>query len=306
MRHDRIFPGASAAATMLRSIDWPHVGRGVPASWPAGVRASLALCLTSAQPMLMAWGDLVFANDAWASPPLAPDAPIAPALIETLAQLQIDRAWLDAPPKRLAGDLAASPVFSDAGELEAIVLTRDAAAAVAHRLRQPLGPLLVTLDLMKLAPSAASIDVIERQVRELVGLLDGDGAKPATAPPPVRAGKRRRVLVVEDHDPTAQALEAALSALGYEVAIAHDGPVALSVGREFKPDVALVDICLPVMDGWDLAERMRALAVEPRFVAVTARAADADRQRSTEVGFADHLVKPVDMARLVAVIDDET
>ena len=66
-----------------------------------------------------------------------------------------------------------------------------------------------------------------------------------------------RLLIVEDNDDTAQVLKWGLEQLGYAVAIAHNGPLALRVAESFSPQVALLDIGLPVMDGWELARRLR-------------------------------------------------
>lgn len=126
-------------------------------------------------------------------------------------------------------------------------------------------------------------------------------------PAPARTRTRKRVLIVEDNDDTARALKNALEMLGYEVALAHDGPVALTVARTFHPDVALLDIGLPVMDGYELANRLRAMNIAARqlhVVAVTAYGADSYRQKSADAGFADHLVKPVDLAKLERVVEE--
>ncbi len=126
-------------------------------------------------------------------------------------------------------------------------------------------------------------------------------------PRPARTKTRKRVLIVEDNDDTARALKNALETLGYEVALAHDGPVALTVARTFRPDVALLDIGLPVMDGYELANRLRAMNISAHqlhVVAVTAYGADTYRQKSADAGFADHLVKPVDLAKLERVVED--
>lgn len=113
----------------------------------------------------------------------------------------------------------------------------------------------------------------------------------------------RRLLLVEDNDDTARALANALKELGYEVAVAHDGPIALNLVRDFDPDVVLLDIGLPVMDGWELARRMRERTRELHIVAVTARDQDSDRQVSAEAGFVDHLVKPIDLGRLQQLVE---
>jgi signal transduction histidine kinase/ActR/RegA family two-component response regulator len=121
-----------------------------------------------------------------------------------------------------------------------------------------------------------------------------------------RPASPRKVLLVEDNDDSARALKNALEQLGYIVALAHNGPIALNVARTFDPDVVLMDIGLPVMDGWELAKRLRDLrgaSHNAPVVAVTAYDRDIDRQRSAEAGFAEHLVKPIDLAKLQEVVE---
>jgi CheY-like chemotaxis protein/anti-sigma regulatory factor (Ser/Thr protein kinase) len=123
---------------------------------------------------------------------------------------------------------------------------------------------------------------------------------------PRQKTRRMRVLLVEDNHDTALALQHALETLGYEIALAHNGPVALTVARSFEPEVALLDINLPVMDGWELSRRLREVKVKGRnlpVIAVTARDQDQDKQRSAEAGFAGHLVKPIDLAELERVVE---
>jgi DNA-binding response OmpR family regulator/anti-sigma regulatory factor (Ser/Thr protein kinase) len=111
-----------------------------------------------------------------------------------------------------------------------------------------------------------------------------------------------RLLLVEDNDDAARALKRALEQLGYEVALAHNAPIALNLARSFKPDVALLDLGLPVMDGWELARRLRHAEADLPIVAVTARDQAADKERSAELGFVDHLVKPIDLNRLEKIV----
>jgi signal transduction histidine kinase/ActR/RegA family two-component response regulator len=128
----------------------------------------------------------------------------------------------------------------------------------------------------------------------------------APAPTATAPASRRKLLLVEDNDDTARSLKNALEQLGYVVALAHNGPVALNVARTFDPDVVLMDIGLPVMDGWELAKRLRELRGATHnapVVAVTAYDRDVDRQRSTEAGFAEHLVKPIDLGKLQEVVE---
>ncbi len=110
----------------------------------------------------------------------------------------------------------------------------------------------------------------------------------------VRSGKR--ILVVDDNVDAAESMADLLALLGNEIAIAHDGPEALRLAPIFNPDICVVDIGLPAMDGYELARRLRAsdcLGEGARLIAVTGYGQATDRQRSREAGFDAHLVKPV-------------
>jgi PAS domain S-box-containing protein len=113
-----------------------------------------------------------------------------------------------------------------------------------------------------------------------------------------------RVLVVDDNRDAAEALVDALNTLGFATRVAFDGPQALELAADFQPQVALLDIGLPVMDGFELARRLRDVAGLERIqlVAITGYGQDSDRKRSAEAGFAEHLVKPVELARLLRLI----
>lgn len=113
-----------------------------------------------------------------------------------------------------------------------------------------------------------------------------------------------RVLVVDDNEDAAELLAEVLRLQGWNVAVALDGPRALSMLDQFQPEVAVLDIGLPVMDGYELATRIRERlgAKAPRLVAVTGYGQERDRARSQEAGFAHHLVKPVRVEELIAVI----
>ena len=131
--------------------------------------------------------------------------------------------------------------------------------------------------------------------------------EPALAMPPVVAPKTTglKVLVVDDNIDLAELLSEALTELGYVTRMAHDGATALAAVEDFRPDVALLDIGLPVMDGYELARRLRALPDlgSLRLVALSGYGQDSDRQLAKQAGFDAHLVKPVDLNRLAVVID---
>jgi signal transduction histidine kinase len=114
----------------------------------------------------------------------------------------------------------------------------------------------------------------------------------------------RRVLVVDDNEDAAELLASALEVMGHTTRVAHDGPEALKVAAEFDPDLALLDIGLPVMDGYELAHRLHddpGLRRLP-LIAVTGYGQPSDRRRSAAAGFDAHLVKPVDIERLGSLI----
>jgi CheY-like chemotaxis protein len=118
---------------------------------------------------------------------------------------------------------------------------------------------------------------------------------------------QKRILLVDDNEDAVEMLKNALETLGYRVAVAHDGPSALKTAATFKPEIALLDIGLPVMDGYELAKHLRQLRGAPgdlRLVAVTGYGQEADRQRSAAAGFETHLVKPIDLGKLERVVLD--
>jgi PAS domain S-box-containing protein len=120
-----------------------------------------------------------------------------------------------------------------------------------------------------------------------------------------RSGSARRVLVVDDNVDAASMLELLLRSLGHDTRVVYDGNTALQVAAEFRPDIVLLDIGMPGLDGYEVARRLRAMKDRPaRIVAVTGWGQPADKQRSREAGFDRHLVKPVEANELARVIDE--
>ena len=107
----------------------------------------------------------------------------------------------------------------------------------------------------------------------------------------------RRVLVVDDNVDAAIALGVLLRSLGHQTCVVHDGITALKMAPEFRPDVVLLDLGMPGMDGFETARRLRSLKRDRpfRIVAVTGWGQESDRVKTREAGFDLHLVKPVDM-----------
>jgi CheY-like chemotaxis protein len=108
------------------------------------------------------------------------------------------------------------------------------------------------------------------------------------------------VLVVDDNDDSAAMLAEALRLRGHDVRVAHDGPAALAVSATFHPEVAFLDIGLPVMDGYELAMRMRQVPglAGVRLLALTGYGQESDSERARLAGFHQHLVKPLDLRQL--------
>ncbi len=132
-----------------------------------------------------------------------------------------------------------------------------------------------------------------------------EGAAASARPAPAAASRAHRILVVDDNEDAANTLAMILEMDGHEIATAHSGLEALDRVEAFRPGVVLLDIGLPGLDGYQIAQRIRR---EPRFegirlVALTGYGTSTDRQRAHEAGFTHHLVKPVDFADLKRTLD---
>ena len=129
----------------------------------------------------------------------------------------------------------------------------------------------------------------------------GDVSDKKLAPTP------RRILVVEDNPAIAESMELLLQIEGHEVTLASDGQSALQAAAQFAPEVVLLDIGLPDMDGYELARRLRKLETTSKalLIAATGYGQPGDRIKSAEAGIDHHMVKPVDVDALLAHIANE-
>jgi CheY-like chemotaxis protein len=118
--------------------------------------------------------------------------------------------------------------------------------------------------------------------------------------PPPPKGRALRIVVVEDHDDGREMLTLTLQVAGHHVVAAADGLSGLDLILTLEPDVALVDIGLPKLDGHELARRLTEMKrFQPTLlIALSAYGHREDKRRSYEAGFDDHLVKPIDPPEL--------
>ena len=132
------------------------------------------------------------------------------------------------------------------------------------------------------------------------------GEESASSPAPTESGQRRRVLVVDDNVDAAESLVALLGMWGHEAHARHDGPAVVPAVAELRPDVVLLDIGLPGMDGYEVARELRSLPGHPvrLLAAITGYGQPEDRRRSEAAGFDVHLTKPVDPDRLRELLAD--
>ncbi|HTR56420.1 MAG TPA: ATP-binding protein [Kofleriaceae bacterium] len=133
-------------------------------------------------------------------------------------------------------------------------------------------------------------------------VVSAAASDPARAP--AAADRSLKVLVIDDNVDAAFTLGELLRVLGHQPTVVHDAPSALATASDEPPELALVDLGLPNIDGYELAERLRALPGLARtpFVAVTGYGQPSDRERTLQAGFSEHLVKPVGLEDLRALL----
>jgi signal transduction histidine kinase len=124
--------------------------------------------------------------------------------------------------------------------------------------------------------------------------------EPRDLPSPALPADAGRVLIVDDNTDAAEMICQSVQLMGYRAEVAYDGPTALRLAERFRPDVALLDIGLPVMDGYELARQLRELPGlgDVRLIAITGYGQEADRRNAEAAGFERHLVKPVQLDQL--------
>lgn len=133
-------------------------------------------------------------------------------------------------------------------------------------------------------------------------------SRPASTPDALSVeASKLRILVIDDDEDLAHLLAKVLVTRNYEVRTARDSLTALHAAIEFAPDVALVDIGLPMMDGYELAREIRKVLPEGscRLIALTGFSEEGEKEKARAAGFQAHLLKPVNLATLRKAIESE-
>ena len=128
----------------------------------------------------------------------------------------------------------------------------------------------------------------------------------ARYPDKAAAVRARRILVVDDNADSTETMEMLLKLSGHEVATAHDGESALEKTRDFQPEIILLDVGLPGMHGYEVAQRLRSLPENKNLViiALTGYGQERDRERAMDAGFDYHFVKPVEFDTLESLLNE--
>ncbi len=193
-------------------------------------------------------------------------------------------------------------------------------AALGHDLRNALGAIVSALHILRLqgyinpvAEQASTIiwrqtEHLELLAEQLSSAAGGGSGRTMTETPlrgrPANVGRaeltgRRRILVVDDNQDAADSTGTLLLLWGHEVRVSYDGERALALAREFRPDICLLDIAMPKMSGYDLAERLRREpGLEGTLLVAMTGFEQEDERRSRSAGFEAYLVKPVELMDL--------
>ncbi len=147
-------------------------------------------------------------------------------------------------------------------------------------------------------------------------MADGAAPEPQETPPPredsgegaggAGGAGPQRILIVDDNVDAAAALAALIRKDEHTVAVAHSGATGLETARTFQPDVALIDLGMPGMNGFEVAERMRAAHQDVLLIAVSGYSGEENRRRAKAAKFDEYIVKPLEVRALRALLSRRT
>jgi signal transduction histidine kinase len=266
---------------------------------------------------------------------------------ELRLELPADNLYVDGDTVRLTqvlGNLLTNAAkYMDDGGLVELILEREGSSSARIRVRDrgvgiPEDLLAKVFDLFVQAPSALNraqggLGIGLALVRALVDLHGGTahvesagpgkGAEFSVCLPLVEeqpevddvimpsasaAATTLRILIIDDNVDSATGLSLCLESLGYELRCAHTGKEGVMTARAYQPDVILLDIGLPDIDGCEVARRLREekTLMDVRIIAMTGYSGEADRDRAEKAGFNHYLVKPVELAKLLDLLETFT
>jgi signal transduction histidine kinase/ActR/RegA family two-component response regulator len=135
-----------------------------------------------------------------------------------------------------------------------------------------------------------------------------DAKKSDDRPRPIAADPKKRILVVDDNEDAANSIGKLLRKIGHDVRITYDGMSALEIAKEFRPETVLLDLGLPILDGYETARQLRVMYSKGRLllVALSGYGQEEDRKKTEEAGFDYHLVKPFDTHALREILNSWT
>ena len=253
-----------------------------------------------------------------------PEEPILleadPTRLEQIVTNLLDNAAKYTPPK---GHIA---VMASLEENGVVLRVRDTGVGISSEMLPRVFDLFAQGD-PSLAHSQGGLGIGLTMVRKLVDLHGGTvtvhseglgrgtevvvrlplGTRSHTPPEPASEGRVRpshHILVVEDNPDAREMLRVTLEVDGHRVEVAEDGPQGVAMARSSRPQIVLVDIGLPGLNGYEVAKQMRALlGRHVRLIAVTGYGQPEDRRRTKEAGFDAHLTKPVSCEQIAEVLE---
>lgn len=200
-------------------------------------------------------------------------------------------------------------------------------AVLAHELRNPLASILSSVELLNIvgtgAPEAPELlGVVDERVRAISLLLndfletphdsyerpelkkepDSQKKIPLVHAPRITSETAQKVLVVDDNETAADALSQLLRLRGYEVEVAYSGESAFDKALVFQPQVAIVDIGMPIMDGYALAIKFHQEDLSCTYIALTGYGQTHDKQKALLAGFDYHLTKPAGIKEIESIL----
>ena len=159
-----------------------------------------------------------------------------------------------------------------------------------------------TIEVRSEGPGTGSEFVVELPAADATAFVPAEDERPAKLEPDDSATEK--ILIVEDNRDQADSLGKLLRLLGHEVRLSYDGEEAVGAAMDFRPDVVLLDLGLPGMNGYEVAQRIveNPKLKKPLLIAQTGWGQEQDRERTRQAGFDYHLVKPVDVAKVQEIL----